>query len=180
MSSTPYVEDEQTKGITDFTVSALPAEGSRFVKPKRIHYKERGVSRIWDATESFESVVVLLYHVEKKAFILVRQFRPPVLMALRMTQPSTAPAAAFTYECCAGLVDKPISLDHIVREEILEECGYDVSVDAISKIATYHTSVGTSGAPQHIYYAEVCRTVPLFFFVFVRPFFYFFLMIVEA
>lgn len=51
--------------------------------------------------------------------------------------PPTA-AAGVTYELCAGLVDKPdLSLEEIARQEILEECGYDVPVSKLRKITSY-------------------------------------------
>ncbi len=43
-----------------------------------------------------------------------------------------------TYELCAGLVDKPnLSLEEIARQEVLEECGYDVPVTKLRKITSY-------------------------------------------
>lgn len=42
-----------------------------------------------------------------------------------------------TLELCAGIVDKDLSLVEIAREEVLEECGYDVPVERIEEIMTY-------------------------------------------
>ena len=43
-----------------------------------------------------------------------------------------------TYELCAGLVDKPnLTLEEIARQEVLEECGYDVPVTKLRKITSY-------------------------------------------
>lgn len=39
-----------------------------------------------------------------------------------------------TYEMCAGIVDKDCSVEQIAKEEVLEECGYDVPLDHIEKI----------------------------------------------
>lgn len=44
---------------------------------------------------------------------------------------------AFTNELCAGIVDKSKPLIEIAREEILEECGYDVSTERIEHVMTY-------------------------------------------
>uniref|UniRef100_A0A3P8UQN8 Uridine diphosphate glucose pyrophosphatase NUDT14 n=1 Tax=Cynoglossus semilaevis TaxID=244447 RepID=A0A3P8UQN8_CYNSE len=61
-----------------------------------------------------------------------------------------------TYELCAGLVDKPdLSLEEIARQEVLEECGYDVPVSKLRKITSYRSGVGISGAKQTMFYAEV-------------------------
>lgn len=40
-------------------------------------------------------------------------------------------------EMCAGIVDKDKSLDEIAREEVLEECGYNVPVKSLHKIISY-------------------------------------------
>lgn len=39
------------------------------------------------------------------------------------------PKLAITMELCAGIVDKNISLADIAREELIEECGYNVPVE---------------------------------------------------
>uniref|UniRef100_A0A1A9ZQ24 Nudix hydrolase domain-containing protein n=1 Tax=Glossina pallidipes TaxID=7398 RepID=A0A1A9ZQ24_GLOPL len=43
----------------------------------------------------------------------------------------------------------------IAREEILEECGYDVPVDQLEEIFSYRCGVGTQGSKQTMYYCEV-------------------------
>ena len=42
-----------------------------------------------------------------------------------------------TYELCAGIVDKDSSVEQIAKEEILEECGYDVPLGKIEKITSF-------------------------------------------
>lgn len=44
---------------------------------------------------------------------------------------------AITDELCAGIVDKSKPLIEIAREEIIEECGYDVPVERIECVMTY-------------------------------------------
>ena len=39
-----------------------------------------------------------------------------------------------TLELCAGIVDKNESLEEIARQEVLEECGYDVQTTALEKV----------------------------------------------
>lgn len=47
-------------------------------------------------------------------------------------------SAGVTYELCAGLVDKPdLSLEEIARQEVLEECGYDVLASKLKRITSY-------------------------------------------
>ncbi len=49
--------------------------------------------------------------------------------------PPPPPPAAFTYELCAGLVDKEAkSVEEIAAEEILEECGFAVPPSAIRRV----------------------------------------------
>ncbi|KAG7271873.1 hypothetical protein CRUP_036016, partial [Coryphaenoides rupestris] len=65
-------------------------------------------------------------------------------------------SAGVTYELCAGLVDKPqLSLEEIARQEVLEECGYDVPVAKLRRITSYRSGVGVTGAKQTMFYAEV-------------------------
>ncbi|XP_028295553.1 uridine diphosphate glucose pyrophosphatase NUDT14 [Gouania willdenowi] len=65
-------------------------------------------------------------------------------------------SAGVTYELCAGLVDKPdLSLEEIARQEVLEECGYDVPASKLKKITSYRSGVGVTGAQQTMFYAEV-------------------------
>lgn len=42
-----------------------------------------------------------------------------------------------TIELCAGIVDKEKPWNEIAREEVLEECGYDVPVDRLEEIITF-------------------------------------------
>ncbi|XP_035380346.1 uridine diphosphate glucose pyrophosphatase NUDT14 [Electrophorus electricus] len=72
-------------------------------------------------------------------------------------QPEQPPASAgVTFELCAGLVDKPhLSLEEIARQEVLEECGYDVPVARLRRITSYRSGVGVTGAKQTMFYAEV-------------------------
>jgi UDP-sugar diphosphatase len=131
--------------IKDFKTSVL--DETKFVHPVKITYKQNGKNKSWEAVKSFDSVAVLLYNVDKNAFLLVKQFRPPVYLNDKSN--------LCTYELCAGIVDKDISLEMIVKEEIDEECGYDVPLENIEKITSFYTNVGVSGAKQHLYYAKI-------------------------
>ncbi|KAM9704224.1 uridine diphosphate glucose pyrophosphatase NUDT14 [Menidia menidia] len=65
-------------------------------------------------------------------------------------------SAGVTYELCAGLVDKPdLALEEIARQEVLEECGYDVPASKLKRITSYRSGVGVTGAKQTMFYAEV-------------------------
>ena len=131
--------------VTRFEIT--PLENPRYVHPVRLHFTLNGRDLDWEAVRSHDSVSILLYHIEKRAFLLVQQFRAAVYM-----HDSTFTS---TYELCAGLIDKDASLEQIAKEEIDEECGYDVDVERIEKITSFFTNVGISGGRQHLYYAEI-------------------------
>jgi UDP-sugar diphosphatase len=130
--------------ITNFELH--PLQDAHFIKASLATYTQDGVPKDWEVVEAFDSVAILIYHREHEAFVLVRQFRPAVYLNNR---------DGMTVELCAGLVDKELSLAQIAREEILEECGYNVPLETIERINTFHTSVGFAGSRQTLYYAEV-------------------------
>lgn len=114
--------------------------------------------------QSHSSVAILLYHTQMNAFLLVRQFRPPVYANLlqewpdnEATHPTPPPLEeAFVFELCAGLVDKPgLSLREIASEEVMEETGYSVPATELRQVASFLTSVGLSGSRQTIFAANV-------------------------
>ena len=41
-----------------------------------------------------------------------------------------------TLELCAGIVDKSLSLVEIAKQEVLEECGFDVPLELFEKVTT--------------------------------------------
>lgn len=43
----------------------------------------------------------------------------------------------YTLELCAGIIDKNKPIIEIVREEVLEECGYSVPVSQIERVTSY-------------------------------------------
>lgn len=53
-----------------------------------------------------------------------------------------------TYELCAGLVDKAdLSLEEIARQEVLEECGYDVPASKLKRITSYRSAPPATPPP---------------------------------
>lgn len=131
--------------IENFKTSKLT--NTRFVHPLKMTYKQNGKDKSWEAVKSFDSVAVLLFHTNKNAFIIVKQFRPPVYF--------NDNSKLCTFELCAGIIDKNKSLEEIVKEEIDEECGYEVDSKNIEKISSFYTNVGVSGAKQHLYFAQI-------------------------
>lgn len=71
------------------------------------------------------------------------------------TKALAPPSAGVTYELCAGIVDNDISLTALMKQELLEECGYNVPEENIKKICKCRAGVGSTGAEQTIFYAEV-------------------------
>lgn len=117
-----------------------------FIKPIELNYTINGKKRVWEAVIAYDSVAILVWNEEKHCFILVKQFRAPVLNANNTD--------GMMYELCAGLVDKNASNIQIAKEEVLEECGYDIPLQNIEKITSCYTSVGISGTQQTFYYAK--------------------------
>lgn len=123
-----------------------PLVEPNFVVTSFATYEQDGIKKSWEVVQAHDSVAILIYHKEKRAFVLVKQFRPAVYLN---NQDGT------TIELCAGIVDKALSLEEIAREEIEEECGYAVPIEALERITSFHTSVGFAGSKQILYFAEV-------------------------
>jgi len=137
--------------IQNFEITKLT--NPSFVRPVRLNYSINASDKTWEAVKSHDSVSVLLYHTTKDAFLLVKQFRAPVFM--------NHDNYRFTYELCAGIVDKNISLTEIAKEEIEEECGYQVDINSIEKITSFFTNVGVSGAKQHLFFAKINESMKI-------------------
>jgi UDP-sugar diphosphatase len=64
--------------------------------------------------------------------------------------------AGFTYELCAGIVDKPgLDVRRIAHEEIMEETGFLVPEPQIQRVTSLVTAIGISGVRQTLFAAEV-------------------------
>ncbi|XP_060533376.1 uridine diphosphate glucose pyrophosphatase NUDT14-like [Cylas formicarius] len=136
---------------------------SIYTTPLSLHYKHNGKDRQGDVFAERNGVVIILYNVSKDALVLVKQFRAPVYM---QNIPETERHSQFdtmkypvglgiTLEFCAGLEDKDIQTDKVAQEEILEECGYEVPVDKLERIANICNLSDTTGARSTFYYCEV-------------------------
>lgn len=70
--------------------------------------------------------------------------------------PITAPfSEGVTYELCAGIIDKNMSLAGLMKQEILEECGYDVPEENLQEVVSFRGGVGSTGALQTVFFTEV-------------------------
>ena len=130
-------------------VEICELKDTKYIKPLKIKFTQNGISKTWEAVRSHDSVSILLYHIERKAFLLVKQFRIPVYLNDKSIK--------FTYELCAGLIDKDKSIEEIALEEIDEECGYCVKIENLQKVTSFFTNVGISGAKQHLFFATICE-----------------------
>ncbi|DBA77716.1 TPA: Nudix hydrolase 14, chloroplastic [Trebouxia sp. C0005] len=142
------------------TVDIKEMDKSNFVKPKSVVYELDGKRRRWDMISSHSSVGVIIYHTELDALIVVRQFRPPayasaMMLAEEAGEPKPPLSVGFTYELCAGIVDKKKSLAQIAAEEVKEECGFEVATEKLQWVTQYVSAVGTGGSRHDMYYAEV-------------------------
>ena len=119
---------------------------SEYIKPKSMYYWHNDVEKRWDIVHTHDSVAILLYHKSLDSFVFVKQFRPSIYLKNN---------DGFTYELCAGIVDKDKTLIEIAKEEVLEETGYDVSLSCLEKISSFYTAVGFAGGRQTLYYAVI-------------------------
>ena len=96
-------------------------------------------------------------HVNRKLNKKVLNDGSTVSMATEDSSiPITAPLSeGVTYELCAGIIDKNMSRVSLIKQEILEECGYDVPEENLQEITSFHGGVGTTGALQTFFFAEV-------------------------
>jgi len=123
-----------------------PLENANFIATSLATYEQEGIQKSWEVVQAHDSVAILIYHIEQRSFILVKQFRPAVYLNNEN---------GMTIELCAGIVDKDLSLEEIAKEEIEEECGYAVPVEGLERITSFHTSVGFAGSKQTLYFVEV-------------------------
>lgn len=131
--------------ITNFELS--PLLDPKFIFTSLASYNQDGKEKSWEIVDASDSVAILLYHETKKSFVMVRQFRPAIYANNHET--------GMTLELCAGIVDKNLSLAQIAIEEIAEECGYEVRIENLLKVTSFHTSVGFASSLQTLYYAKI-------------------------
>lgn len=149
--------------VSDMIIT--PCEKSKYIKPLRLHYKQNGLPKTWDVIKNHDSVCVLLFNRKREVFVFVKQFRPIIYMnrsetyeedgVTKIDSSKFSGKLGVTTELCAGIVDKNLSLQEIVQEEILEECGYKIPLDNIERVVSYRGGVSTTGACATLFYAEI-------------------------
>ena len=90
--------------------------------------------------------------------MLVKQFRPAVWFNIQSAK--TGPLnltqegeEGYTYELCAGLMDKGKSEEQTVIEEIAEETGFAAS--KVERITSTRGALGFGGARQTMFFAAI-------------------------
>lgn len=81
-------------------------ETSNFIKPASAMFQLDGKRRRWDVIESHSSVGIVIYHSDIDAFIIVRQFRPPVY-ACAMREAKLAGSVQPLYSAGAHFTNSP-------------------------------------------------------------------------
>lgn len=140
-----------------------PLTNSIYMKPLTMCFNLNGKERTWDLLEAHDSVLIIIYNISRNVFVLVKQFRPAVYYyavppkeRVDTIDVNKYPAElGVTIELCAGIIDKNLTPIEIAREEVLEECGYDVDISNLHHIASYPSSVGSNGSKQTAFYCEV-------------------------
>ncbi|AII14774.1 nudix-type nucleoside diphosphatase [Campylobacter iguaniorum] len=130
----------------------VPLEKSKFVKPFSILYTQDGKEKKWDCVEAHDSVSCVMYHKEFDSFLFVKQFRPS-LWYYQKKNDICSDEPGFTYELCAGILDKGLSPEDTVVEEILEETGYEATV--VKKITSSYTALGFGANRQTVFYTII-------------------------
>ncbi len=137
---------------SSFHISKL--ENPQYLRAVRLNYREGDFSKHWEVLEPRHSVCILIYHQDFDSFDLVRQFRPAVFYVQSLESQTQDLSHAYTYELCAGLVDKEgKSLEQIAREEVLEECGFKAG--RLTPIQDFLGNTGNSGARTSIFFTQV-------------------------
>lgn len=123
-----------------------------------------------DLVKAHDSVAIITFNKTRNTLVVVKQFRPAVYFGqifdyVESLKPSEQlpadllkkfpPKDAITIELCAGICDKDLPMNEIAREELIEECGYDVSADRLEEVIRYRSGVGTTGSLQVLFYCEV-------------------------
>jgi UDP-sugar diphosphatase len=127
--------------------STGPLVDPNYIHTQEATYLQDGIKKRWEIVQAHDSVSVLLYDRTRDLFVMVRQFRPAVYLHNQ---------DGMTVELCAGIIDKEgLTHEQIMREEIEEECGYDLPLEALERVTRFYTSVGFAGSAQTLYYAEI-------------------------
>jgi GDP-mannose pyrophosphatase NudK len=97
-----------------------------------------------------DAVAVLLVDLDKKVFLLTRQFRMPTYL--------NGNKSGYILEACAGLIDEGESPEETAKREVKEETGY--SIDDLNKVGAIYTSGGGITEYLHLFIARLDSAGP--------------------
>jgi ADP-ribose pyrophosphatase len=101
--------------------------------------------------ERGDSVAVLLFNRDRRAVVLVEQFKAPTLIARRRDDPATTDGCLV--EPLAGMIDTGEAPEAAAIRETLEETGYRIREPEL--IGRFFVSPGGSSERVFLYFAEV-------------------------
>ena len=101
--------------------------------------------------ERGDSVAVLLFNRDRRAVVLVEQFKAPTLIARRRDDPATTDG--WLVEPLAGMIDTGEAPEAAAIRETLEETGYRIREPEL--IGRFFVSPGGSSERVFLYFAEV-------------------------
>ena len=90
-----------------------------------------------------DAVTAVIYHKEKKALVLVRQFR----------YATYEKGPGWITELAAGMKEEGESAAYCIKREIIEELGYEI--ESYNKLFKLYMSPGGSDQRIHFFYGEV-------------------------
>ncbi len=167
---------QKLKKVTITSTKAL--EKAQYVPTQLVIAAVEGQTepKYWEMINGHDSVHALIINRETEEIIVVKQVRIPFLVnkikeVTEQAKIDKIDKSALqkridmitgeVVECAAGLVDKDADIEQIVKEEILEECGYEVPLTEIKHIKTLRSSVGTVGTRSYAYIAEVDESMKI-------------------
>ena len=159
----------QKGGFILHGIRQLTQGESKYVKPVRMQFTLNGRTRAWDCLKAHDSVASVIYNKSKNKLIYVKQFRPAVYLSTltknmsdlsefdpTKLQTPVNDKVGYTLELCAGLADKEgMTPQQVMREEIVEETGYDVPLESVKFICSFRGSTGLSGTLMNLFFTEV-------------------------
>ena len=101
--------------------------------------------------ERGDSVAVLLFNRDRRAVVLVEQFKAPALLARRRDDPATTDG--WLVETLAGMIDDGETPETAAIRETLEETGYQIRT--AEPIGRFFVSPGGTSERVFLYFAEV-------------------------
>ena len=93
--------------ITEMELETVSS--SRWLQPRRLKYKQDGVAKTWDMLQSNGSVVSVVYNESSDSLVMVKQFRPAVLVckAIKDSQGSQLSGTSIFSDVSMHMLKRP-------------------------------------------------------------------------